>query len=73
MKRIEVLQTFKHDGQTFHASEVRLVSPEDADYFCGLGWAKAEGLSTGPPDTSEKTLEVQNSALGQSATNLGVK
>lgn len=67
MKRIEVLQTFKHGGQIFHAGEVRLVTPEDAGYFCGLGWAKAEGLATGTVDTSEKTLNVHNSTIGHSA------
>jgi hypothetical protein len=73
MKRIEILQTFKHGGQTFHAGEVRLVSPEDAGYFCGLGWAKAEGIATGTPDTSEKTLEVQNVTFGHAAQSPGVK
>lgn len=73
MKRIEVLQTFKHGGQTFHAGEIRMVSPEDAGYFCGLGWAKAEGLATGVADTSEKTLDVHKSYIGQKATNLGEK
>lgn len=73
MTRIEVIQTFKHGGQTFHAGEVRLVSPEDAGYFCGLGWAKSDGLATGSPDTSPKTLEVQNGKHGHGAENPGVK
>lgn len=73
MTRIEVIQTFKHGGQTYHAGEVRLVSPEDAGYFCGLGWAKAEGLAAGTPDTSPKTLEVHSSSIGQKASNPGVK
>jgi hypothetical protein len=73
MKRIEVIQTFKHDSQTFHAGEIRVVTPEAAGYFCGLGWAKADGLTTGAADTSEKTLDVQKSYIGQSASTLGVK
>jgi hypothetical protein len=73
MKRIEILQTIKHDGQVFHAGEVRMTSPELAGYFCGLGWAKADGLVTGNPDTSEKTLEVQKSHIGHAAPQIGVK
>ncbi len=73
MKRIEIVQTFKHGGQIFHAGEVRMVTPEDCGYFCGLGWAKAEDVATGTPDTSPKTLEVHGSKIGQSAANIGVK
>jgi hypothetical protein len=73
MKKIEVIQRFKHGGQTFHPGEVRLVTPEDAGYFCGLGWAKAEGIATGEPDTSPKTLEVHNSTNGVKSPKVGVK
>lgn len=73
MNRIEVLQTFRHNGQTFYAGEIRVVTAEEAGYFCGLGWAKAGGHATGTPDTSPKTLDVHKSNIGQAATNLGVK
>lgn len=73
MVRIEIVQRFKHGGQTFYAGEVRQVSREDAGYFCGLGWAKAEGVATGEPDTSPKVLDVHNAKIGHSASDLGVK
>lgn len=73
MNRIEVLQTFKHAGQTFYAGEVRVVSAEDAAYFCTQGWASAGGLVTGNQDTSHKTLKVHNVNIGQKAAKLGVK
>lgn len=73
MKVIHVLQLFKHGGQTYYAGEVRHVSPEDAGYFCGLGWAKSDGHETGEPDLTPKTLEVQPGQHGHAATDLGVK
>ena len=73
MTKIEVLQKFKHAGQVFYPGESRFVTPEDAGFFCGLGWARADGLVTGQPDTAPKTLEVHNSTLGQAATDVGVK
>lgn len=66
MKKIEVLQKFRHDSATFHAGEIRYVSEAEAGYFCGLGWARASDIPTGTPDLSEKTLEVQN---GRHATS----
>ena len=73
MKLIEILSLFRDGTDTYHVGEVRMVSEEKAGYFCGLGWAKADGLTTGSPDTSEKTLEVQNSTIGHAAPELGVK
>jgi hypothetical protein len=72
MKRIEVIQTFSHAGQMFHEGEVRLVTPEDAGYFCGLGWAKSSDHVTGALDLTPKTLEVQSGAIGHAATDVGV-
>lgn len=73
MKRIDVLQTFRHAGQTYYAGEVRLVEDGDAGHFCGAGWARAAGIESGTPDTSPKSLDVQSSAIGQDADNAGVK
>jgi len=71
MKKIEVLQTFKHGSQTFYAGELRLVCVSDAALFCGAGWARADGLITGEPNQSPQVLDVHNSTIGQRATNLG--
>jgi hypothetical protein len=62
MKTIEIVQTFKHGGQTFYQGERRVVSEGDAGYFCGLAWAKdlAGETPTGEPDLSPKKLIVQN-------------
>lgn len=73
LTRIDVLQNIKHGGQVYHAGEVRLVSPEDAAYFCTHGWAKSDSLVSGTPDTSPKTLDVQNGKHGHAAQNPGVK
>lgn len=73
MKRIEILQRFKHGGQTFYPGELRFVTPEDAGYFCGLGWAKADGIVTGELDTTPKSLEVHHSTLGVKSPKVGVK
>ena len=50
-----------------------MVSETDAAHFCKSGWARSAEHETGVPDTSEKTLEVHNSVIGQKASNLGVK
>jgi len=72
MKRIEMLTTVKEPDGTFLKGEIRLVTPERAGYFCGLGWAKDLGgeLATATPDTSPVTLDVQNGTLGHSAPNV---
>jgi len=75
MKRIEMLTDVKDVGQRYYKGELRMVTPEKAGYFCGLGWARdIEGeLPTGSPDTSEKTLGVQNGGHATAAPNAGVK
>lgn len=68
MQKIEVVKLFKHDGQTYYPGEVRMVSPQDAGYFCGVGWAKSAEHETGASEPSDVTLEVQNATH-----NVGVK
>ena len=72
MKRIEMLTAVKDPDGLFLKGEIRLVTPERAGYFCGLGWAKDLGgeLATGTPDTSPVTLEVHNGTVGHSAPNV---
>lgn len=62
MKRIEMLTDVRDAGLQYFKGEIRIVTPEKAGYFCGLGWARdlAGDVQTGTPDTSEKTLEVQS-------------
>lgn len=64
MKLISVIAEFKHGHDTFYVGEKRYVSDEDATYFCKHGWATADSVVTGTPDTSAKTLNVQDSKLG---------
>ncbi len=64
MKRIEILKTFLHGQQKFHAGEVRYVDEANAGYFCGLGWAKADDGQTAAPSVAPVTLVVQNGTLG---------
>lgn len=61
MKRIEMLTDVK-DPPGYVKGEIRVVSPETAGYFCGLGWARdvTGEIKTGAPDTSDKTLNVQS-------------
>lgn len=72
MKRIEMLTDVKDPDGLFLKGEIRLVSPERAGYFCGLGWAKdvAGEIPTTAPDTSPVTLEVHNGTVGHSAPNV---
>lgn len=73
MVRIEVISLFRRGYDTFHPGEIRMVDAADAEHFCRAGWAKATEFATGAADTSAKTLEVQNSQIGQKATKPGVK
>lgn len=73
MVKIEVLTLFRRGYDTFHPGEIRMVDAADAAHFCRCGWARSVEFETGTPDTSEKTLEVHNSKVGQSAPQLGVK
>ncbi len=38
--RIEVLEKFKHSGQTYELGEVRVVGPALGIQACANGWAK---------------------------------
>lgn len=73
MVAIQILQGIKHNGQQFHAGELRMVDEMLAGYFCGNGWAKEPNCDAAIPDTTAKTLEVQNGQHGHAAKNLGVK
>lgn len=75
MKRIEMLTDVKDPSGLFRKGEIRVVEPEQAGYFCGLGWAKDLGgeLATGTPDTSPKTLEVQNGKHASKVSTPGVE
>lgn len=59
---IDVLHSFKHDGNQFHAGEFRKVSDEDGVIFCKAGWARdiSGNTATGSLDTSPQTLDVQD-------------
>jgi hypothetical protein len=74
MKFIKPLTNFSHGGVRYYEGERRCVTPEDAGYFCGVGWAKddSEGdqIPTGEADLSEKILDVQ-SARHRSAATFG--
>jgi len=76
MKRIEVLTNFKDEGQ-FYKGEVRVVTPEKAGYYCGLGWAKdvsdGDQVATGTPDLSPKKLEVESARHASKTAIVGGK
>lgn len=61
MARLEILRTFKHDSQTFHKGELRVVEAPDSDYFIRNGWARDLNSSDTPadPKPADVTLEVQ--------------
>lgn len=69
MNRIEMLTDVKDPSGLYRKGEIRVVEPEQAGYFCGLGWARDLGgqLATADADTSPKTLEVQD---GKHASNV---
>lgn len=69
MKKVTVLIDFSDDGQRFYKGEVRVVTPEKAGYYCGVGWA-SDGESTTAADLFSKTLQVQ-SAKHRSAASTG--
>ena len=70
MKRISVLLNFKSAGQAYYAGEHRVVSDEDAHLFCKAGWARAEGIETGVPNTAPVTLEVQDVVSGHALEDI---
>lgn len=69
MKTIEVLDTFFADGQRFHEGEIRKVSAERAGRYCACGWARdiSGEIPTAAPDTTPKTLDVENVVVDHTA------
>lgn len=46
--KINMLETVKHDGQTYEAEDTRTVPDGLGEYFCDMGWAKdASGAYAG--------------------------
>lgn len=72
MKRIEILTDIKHESGYFKG-EIRVVTPELAGYFVGLGWAKYPDEAAIPGNTDPVTLEVQNGKHGHGAATEGVR
>lgn len=72
MKRIEILHNFSHHGARYWQGEIRYVTPEDAGYFCGVGWAcdTTAEIPTGTPDLSDKTLDIQNGSHATTAPHI---
>lgn len=60
MKLVNITAQIKHDSQVFYPGERRMLSDEDADYFCAHGWANVNGESASPSVPSDVTLEVKN-------------
>jgi hypothetical protein len=73
MKRIEILTDVKDAGERYYKGEQRMVTPEKAGYFCGLGWARdvSGEIETGAPDTSEKQLDVHSVRHVIASTKVG--
>lgn len=71
--KIEILSTFKDGASTFTAGDQITVSRADGERFCSNGWARdmVGGVTTGTPDTSPKTLDVQSSKLGHAGKHVG--
>lgn len=72
MKTIDMLTDVRDPSGSYFKGERRIVLPEIAYYFCAQGWARdvSGEIATGEPDTSPKTLEVQNGSVGHTATTL---
>jgi len=70
--KIEILTTFKHDGQTFEAGEARVVDDVTAEYFCRAGWAKDLNgvVATGKPNTNDVVLMVDNITNAKNTTGV---
>jgi len=68
--KIEILITFKHDGQTFETGEVRVVDDVTGEYFCRAGWAKdlSGSVATGKPNTNDVVLMVDNITNAKNTT-----
>lgn len=74
MKRIEMLTDVRDDGG-YIKGEIRIVTPEKAGYFCGLGWARdlSNEIATGKQDLSDKKLDVQSVQNASKTSKIGVK
>lgn len=75
MKRIHILNEFTHGGRRYYAGDQLTVSPEDAGYFCGVGWATdlSGELPVVKPTKTDKELKVQDGKHGVKATSPGAK
>lgn len=60
MVKVRVLSNFKHGGQSYYKDEIRILSEADAGYFCGVGWASADGFETGKPSLEDVKLDVHS-------------
>ncbi len=65
---IDVVMNAKSHGLSCYAGERRKVPQDVADYFAKHGWAKVNGQAA-PVDTSDKTLDVQNTKHASGATS----
>ncbi len=54
--KITMLETVKHDGQTYEDGEQRVVSEAVGSYFCGHGWASSDEAPTGDRKPGAVTL-----------------
>lgn len=56
--KVEMLETVRHDGSEYVAGDVRVVSDDLGNYFCGNGWAKdVDGsVETAARDVNRKSL-----------------
>lgn len=65
-KWITILAPFKSGGEDYFAGERIFQEADSADRWVKAGWAKDEAgqVETGAPDTSPKTLQVQDGVLG---------
>lgn len=60
--KIEILNTFNHNGQAFQEGEIRIVPDELGDYFWRAGWVKdiSGGRDKKLVESSETVLEVED-------------
>ena len=67
--KIELLETVKHERDTFEKGDIRTVSDGVGNYFCSCGWAKdIDGnVTTGERNTSEVRL-TPNDAFHNNST-----
>lgn len=60
--KIEILTTFKYQGQTFTKEEVRIMDDEITTKFCKFGWAKdlSGQVETGSTDNTDTQISVDS-------------